>query len=70
MSVFASKLQPALKKKRENEEAKRDMDALRKKAREAGKKMPKPEKPKDGPQPEAKPHDPLDFSTMEHEGDD
>ena len=69
LSIFASKIQPALKKKREEEAAQKNLDTLRAQAKAAGQKMPKPDRPKDA-EPEPNPADPLNLGTMENESND
>lgn len=53
MSIFATKMKPARDKAKKDKEARADIGELRKQAREAAQKMPKPEAP-----PEAEPDKP------------
>jgi len=56
LSMFASKIKPARDRAKKEKEAKSNIDELRRAAREAGKKMPRPEAPPEAPK-DAKPAD-------------
>jgi len=84
LSIFVAKIKPARDAAKKRKEAEDNLDALKKAAREAGKKMPKPDAPKDAPAdpaPTPEPDKPLvqktetggSFIRMDkndHEGDD
>ena len=63
LSIFASKIKPARDAAKAERDHKNNIDELKKAAREAGKKMPKPDAPKD--EPIARPDERPDVKAIE-----